>query len=44
MFFENVVLAVKSGCPISLLNCKHFPQVSAPGMLAEHIRVSTVAH
>ena len=44
MFFDNVVLAVKSGCPISLLNCKHFPQVSAPGMLAEHIRVSTLAH
>lgn len=41
MFFDNVVLAVKSGCPISLLNCKHFPQVSAAGMLAEHIRVST---
>jgi pimeloyl-ACP methyl ester carboxylesterase len=40
MFFDNVVLAVKSGCPISLLNCKHFPQVSAPGMLAEHIRAS----
>ena len=43
MFFDNVVLAVKSGCPISLLNCKHFPQVSAPGMLAEHIRASTLA-
>lgn len=38
MFFENVVLAVKSGLPISLLACKHFPQVSAPAMLAEHIR------
>jgi pimeloyl-ACP methyl ester carboxylesterase len=44
MFFENVVLAVKSGCPISLLNCKHFPQVNAPSMLAEHIRTSTHAH
>ena len=40
MFFDNVVLAVKSGCPISLLICKHFPQVSAPGMLAEHIRAN----
>jgi hypothetical protein len=38
------VVAVKSGCPISLLNCKHFPQVSAAGMLAEHIRASTFAH
>ena len=44
MFFDNVVLAVKSGCPISLLNCKHFPQVSAAGMLAEHIRASILAH
>lgn len=39
-FFENVVLAVKAGLPISLLMCKHFPQVSAPAMLAEHIRRS----
>jgi len=44
MFFDNVVLAAKSDCPISLLNCKHFPQVSAAGMLAEHIRASTLAH
>jgi pimeloyl-ACP methyl ester carboxylesterase len=43
MVFDNVVLAVKSGCPISLLNCKHFPQVNAPGMLAEHIRTNTLA-
>jgi pimeloyl-ACP methyl ester carboxylesterase len=43
MFFDNVVLAVKSGCSIGLLNCKHFPQVSAPGMLAEHIRTNTLA-
>jgi pimeloyl-ACP methyl ester carboxylesterase len=44
MFFDNVVLAVKSGCPISLLICKHFPQVSAPAMLAEHIRANTADH
>jgi hypothetical protein len=43
MFFDNVVLAVQSGCPITPLPCKHFPQVSAPGMLAEHIRASTAA-
>jgi hypothetical protein len=24
LFFDNAVLAVKSGCPISLLKCKHF--------------------
>jgi pimeloyl-ACP methyl ester carboxylesterase len=43
-FFENVVLAVKSGLPINLLMCKHFPQVSAPAMLAEHIRNNSLAH
>jgi pimeloyl-ACP methyl ester carboxylesterase len=43
-FFENVVLAVKSGLPISLLMCKHFPQVSAPAMLAEHIRNNSLAN
>jgi pimeloyl-ACP methyl ester carboxylesterase len=43
MFFDNVVLAVQSGCPITLLPCKHFPQVSAPAMLAEHIRANTAA-
>ncbi|MDT5280383.1 MAG: hypothetical protein QOJ20_1578 [Mycobacterium sp.] len=41
MFFDNVVLAVKSDCPISPLMCKHFPQVSSPGMLAEHIRTAS---
>ena len=41
---DNVVLAVKSGCPISPLMCKHFPQVSAPEMLAAHIRQSTLVH
>ena len=40
MFFDNVVLAAKAGCPISLLMCKHFPQVSARRMLAEHIRAN----
>jgi pimeloyl-ACP methyl ester carboxylesterase len=40
-FLENVVLATKAGQSISPLLCKHFPQVSAPDMLAEHIRTST---
>jgi pimeloyl-ACP methyl ester carboxylesterase len=43
MFFDNVVLAVKSGCPINLLMCKHFPQVNAPVMLAEHIRAVAIS-
>lgn len=42
-FLENVVLAVKSGLAISPLMCKHFPQVSAPEMLATHIRESVLA-
>ena len=42
-FLDNVVLAVKAGCPISPLMCKHFPQVSAPEMLAAHIRQSVFA-
>jgi pimeloyl-ACP methyl ester carboxylesterase len=44
MFFDNVVLAVNAGCPINLLNCKHFPQVSSAGMLAEHIRATAQRH
>lgn len=44
MFFDNVVLAVQAGCEINLLMCKHFPQVSAPAMLAEHIRARTPDH
>jgi pimeloyl-ACP methyl ester carboxylesterase len=41
--FDNVVLATQSGCPIGLLMCKHFPQVSAPAMLAEHIRAVAIS-
>jgi pimeloyl-ACP methyl ester carboxylesterase len=37
-FLDNVVLATKAGIDIGLLDCKHFPQVSAPEMLAERIR------
>lgn len=43
-FFDNVVLAVRSECPISVLMCKHFPHVSTPAMLAEHIRTHTVKY
>ena len=43
-FFENVVLAVRMlACPSAYLMCKHFPQVSAPAMLAEHIRNNSLA-
>jgi pimeloyl-ACP methyl ester carboxylesterase len=38
MFFSNVQLAHRAGLDIGLLPCKHFPQVSIPQLLAEHIR------
>jgi hypothetical protein len=41
-FMDNVVLAVQAGIDIGLLMCKHFPQVSAPEMLAQHIAVSAL--
>ena len=37
-FFDNVVLAHAAGIQVSLLMCKHFPQVSIPEQLVEHIR------
>jgi hypothetical protein len=42
MFFDNVPTAVKAGIPISLLTSKHFPQVTIPEKLAEHIRESAM--
>jgi pimeloyl-ACP methyl ester carboxylesterase len=41
-FLDNVVIATKSDCPITPLMCKHFPQVSAPAMLADHIRANAI--
>jgi len=37
-WFDNVVLATELGIKIDLLPCRHFPQVSIPEKLAEHIR------
>lgn len=37
-FFSNVRLAHQAGVEISMLPCKHFPQVSIPKQLADHIR------
>jgi pimeloyl-ACP methyl ester carboxylesterase len=42
LFFENVKAAVKADIPISLLPCKHYPQVSIPEKLAEHIKESAL--
>lgn len=36
-FFDNVMMARSADIPISLLMCKHFPQVSIPDVLANHI-------
>jgi hypothetical protein len=37
-FFSNVVLAAEVGIPIKVLDCKHFPHVSIPKVLAEYVR------
>lgn len=36
-FFNNVLAAHAAGIEVGLLMCKHFPQVSIPQVLAEHI-------
>ena len=38
VFFSNVVFAHQAGIAIGTLPCRHFPQVSIPGLLAAHIR------
>jgi pimeloyl-ACP methyl ester carboxylesterase len=43
-FFTNVQLAASLGIPLGLLPCKHFPQVSIPDLLADHIRASALRH
>lgn len=37
-FFSNVHLAFEARIPLGLLMCRHFPQVSMPTELANHIR------
>ena len=44
LFFNNVTMATAFGIPISVLPCKHFPQVTIPDKLAEHIRTSAMKH
>lgn len=43
-YFENVVVACGAGIPIGLLPCRHFPQVTIPDTLAEHIRTAAKSH
>jgi pimeloyl-ACP methyl ester carboxylesterase len=44
LFFDNVVLACQAGIPIGLLDCRHFPQVTIPDQLAEHILAAATKH
>lgn len=37
-FLSNVRLALAAGNPLDVLMCKHFPHVTVPGPLADHIR------
>jgi hypothetical protein len=43
-FYDNVVVATKAGIEIGLLDSKHFPQVSIPEALAEHIKTSALKY
>ena len=42
-FFSNVRLSRRAGIDLELLPCRHFPQVSIPAILADHIKVSASA-
>jgi pimeloyl-ACP methyl ester carboxylesterase len=44
LFFSNVVAACHAGIPIGLLNSRHFPQVTIPDVLAEHILAAATKH
>lgn len=39
-FYQNVVDGFGAGIPVGLLPCKHFPQVTIPELLAEHIKTA----
>ena len=39
-FFQNVVDGYGAGIAVGLLPSKHFPQVTVPGILAEHIKTA----
>ena len=44
MFWQNVIDGFDAGVRIGLLPSKHFPQVTVPEVLAEHIVKATEAH
>jgi pimeloyl-ACP methyl ester carboxylesterase len=43
-FFSNVQLTAGLGIDLGLLPCKHFPQVSIPEVLADHISRNAARH
>jgi pimeloyl-ACP methyl ester carboxylesterase len=43
-FFSNVKLALAADIEMEILMCKHFPQVSIPRQLADHIRTKTAPY
>lgn len=43
IFFQNVVDGFNAGIPVGLLPSKHFPQVTIPDVLVDHIKSSATA-
>jgi len=43
-FFNNVRIASQAHIEMEILMCKHFPQVSIPTLLADHIRAKTLPY
>ena len=43
-FFSNVQIAATLGISVGVLPCKHFPQVTIPDVLADHVRQSASRH
>lgn len=43
-FYQNVVDGYAAGIPVGLLPSKHFPQISVPDVMAEHIRSAVNQH
>jgi len=43
-FYDNAIVATKAGIKIGLLDSKHFPQVSIPEALAEHIKMAALKY
>lgn len=44
LFWQNLVDGAKAGCTMGVLPSMHFPQVTIPDMMAEHIMSATNKH